>query len=89
MTIKFPTPKDVQYDLVLSHEIDEPWSIFESHFGPLGELPRIPMPSFDCGFLAPPSCFLDSFSIDAFFHPSDADGRATGRSWCVPGGRGS
>jgi hypothetical protein len=44
MTISFPTKSDPQYVLTLSHEIDEPWSMFQSFWGDTFNpyFPRIP-----------------------------------------------
>lgn len=56
MRITFPTPTDARFDLVLSHEIDEPWSTFEFWFPDFDwDLPPLPeiniptpsLPSFD------------------------------------------
>lgn len=62
VTMTFPTPTNVQYDLLLSHEIDDPWSYFETYYPPvpednpdLGDVPSV---------ISPPQIVrvLDSFT---------------------------
>jgi hypothetical protein len=43
MTITFPTPTDARFDMVLSHEIDDPWNMFEFLF-PRITIPQLPTP---------------------------------------------
>ena len=67
LAITFPTPTDPRYDLILSHEIDDPWSTFEFWF-PTFELPNFELPGI--GFEIPP------FGIPGFppFNPCEPGG---------------
>jgi hypothetical protein len=60
--ITFPTPWNIQMDLTISHELDQPWNIFEFYF-----------PDFDFGF--PPFGFppFDGFGVLPPHDPCEDD----------------
>jgi hypothetical protein len=103
MTITFPTKRSPRYEMVLSHEIDEPWNLFEFYFPPFPPFPgfgTIDIPPFDLpspcseeNHFGAQGCqeVIDGFN-DRTLPPStatDAWGESpTGPEWYTnPGGR--
>lgn len=62
MTLTFPTPTDIKQDLVLSHEIDEPWNMFEFLFPHIG-VPGFEFPPIKIIHLPPRVCDPDDFLL--------------------------
>lgn len=54
MTITFHSPTQAQYDLVLSHEIDEPWTTSEFWWPPRKQDPPPPPPPTTCAVVTIP-----------------------------------
>jgi len=97
MTVSFPTKTDPRFDLVLSHEIDQPWNMFEFWFPefnvpPIDDIVVDPIPGCgptdDC-IAEPAECPEVEISHDLFTRTTTPFRSSSLPGWGSPGDTGN
>lgn len=88
MTITFPSPTDPRYEMLLSHEVDAPWSSLDLWWPKIPWFPGIEMPQLPGNLTDDPECDCGVESYDDF-ERVEASGWGTatpgGDTWSISG----